>query len=319
MPTENQNAGIEGERRQVTVLFADLVGFTGFTERSGEEAAYRLMQRITKLLRGTIREQGGTIRSFTGDGVMALFGVPQALEDAPLRACRAALLIQERLSAQSTEIEASHGLRPKLRVGISAGLAVVGRVDSNENASVTALGDTVNLASRLQALAEPGAVLLSEAAQRLVEGMVESRFVGEHLIKGKAEPQRVFRLEAIRQTAVRFDAAVSRGLTTYVGRDRELETLERSLAEARARLRVVDIVGEPGIGKSRLVYEFCQRVGKSRAFVLSGTCSPDGQQTPFLPFIEVVRGSFRVAAGEVEAAVARKLEDGLEGARPCLA
>jgi len=141
---------------------------------------------------------------------------------------------------------------------------------------------------------------------------VESHFAGEREIKGKSEPQRVFQLNALRRGAVRFDAALSRGLTTYIGRDRELETLERLLAEARSGLRVIDVSGEPGIGKSRLIYEFHQHLAKTRAFILAGSCSSDGQQTPFLPFIEVVRGSFRVAVGEAEAAVTSKLEDGLK-------
>jgi class 3 adenylate cyclase len=171
------------ERGLVTVLFADLAGFTDFCERAGEEAAYQLMQHLTKLLREFIEAQGGSVRSFTGDRIMALFGVPRALEDGPLRACRAALLIQKELSAQSAVIQSRYGLWPQLRIGISAGLAIIGRVESNEDSSVTALGDTVNVAARLQALAQPGAVMLSEATQRLVEGIVESRFAGEHRIK----------------------------------------------------------------------------------------------------------------------------------------
>jgi class 3 adenylate cyclase len=293
MSATDQSSSVEGERRHVTVLFADLVGFTAFSERSGEEAAYKVMQEITKLLRDAVLEHGGTVKNFTGDGIMALFGVPTALEDGPLRACRAALLIQERLAAGAVGIEVTHGFTPQLRIGINSGPVVVGHLHGAE--SITALGDTVNLASRLQALAEPGAVILSDRTQRLVEGMVDSCFVGEHPVKGKAQPQRVFRLEAIRKGAMRFDAAVSRGLTTYVGRDRELEMLEHHVAETTACLHVIDIVGEPGIGKSRLIYEFRQRIGSSRAFILSGSCSADGQRTPFLPFIEIVRGSFRVA------------------------
>jgi class 3 adenylate cyclase len=184
MSTGNQSASIGSERRQVTILFADLVGFTAFSERSGEEAAYELMQQITKLLQDAVHEQGGTVKNFTGDGVMALFGVPTALEDGPLRACRAALLIRERLAAAAIGIEAAHGLRPQLRIGINSGPVVVGQMQGAD--SITALGDAVNLASRLQALAEPNAVMLSEATQRLVEGMVDSHFAGEHPVKGKA-------------------------------------------------------------------------------------------------------------------------------------
>src|SRR6516225_8705937 len=143
---------LEGERRHVTVLFADLVGFTAYSERAGEEAAYGLMQHLAKLLRNEIEVRGGSVRGFTGDGVMALFGVPQAQEDAPLNACRAALSIQRRIVEESQNIEAKYGLRPELRIGINTGLAIVGQVEHGEDASATALGDAVNLASRLQEL-----------------------------------------------------------------------------------------------------------------------------------------------------------------------
>ena len=152
---------------------------------------------------------------------------------------------------------------------------------------------------------------MSEATHRLVQGMVEASFAGEHQIKGKSEPLRVYRLDGIRRGATRFEAAVSRALTTFVGRERDLEVLERGLAEARSQLCVIDVMAEPGMGKSRLLYEFCQRIGKERAFILSGSCSPDGQQTPFLPFIDVVRGSFRLSAGEPQKDVSQKLEMGL--------
>jgi class 3 adenylate cyclase/tetratricopeptide (TPR) repeat protein len=299
-----------GERRQVTVLFADMVGFTTISERLGEEGTYALIQPIYELMAGAVKEQGGSVKDFTGDGIMALFGVPEALEDAPLRACRAGLLIHERLAAAAPAIEAKLGVRPQMRIGVNSGLAVVTQI-RGESAAMTALGDTVNLASRLQTLAEPGTVYLSEAMQRLVQGLVETTFAGVHPIKGKAEPQKVYRLDSVREGATRFEAAVGRGLTTYVGRDREMEILERGLAEARNELRVLDIVAEPGMGKSRLLYEFRERLDKTPAFILAGNCSPDGQQTPLLPFIEVVRGSFRVAAGEAEALVAHKLDDGL--------
>jgi class 3 adenylate cyclase/tetratricopeptide (TPR) repeat protein len=303
---------VEAERRQVTVLFTDMVGFTAFSEKSGEEAAFTLMRSLSKLMDDAVREQGGVVQGFTGDGIMAVFGAPGALEDAPLRACRAALSILQRLKTAGSDLEAKHGVRPQVRIGLNTGPAVVGSVQSGANAGVTVLGDTVNVAARFQALAEPGSACMTESTYRLVQGMVEAAFVGEHLIKGKSELQTGYRLDAIRHGAARFDAALSRGLTTYVGRDRELETLERRLAETSTGIKLIDIAGEPGIGKSRLLHEFRQRIGESSAFILSGSCSPENQQTPFLPFIEVVRGSFRVTAGEDQAAVARKLDDDLK-------
>jgi class 3 adenylate cyclase/tetratricopeptide (TPR) repeat protein len=301
---------VEAERRQVTVLFTDMVGFTTFSERSGEEAAFTLMRSLAALMDDAVRRQGGVVQGFTGDGIMAVFGAPVALEDAPLRACRAALAILQQLNAAGEDLESKYGVRPQLRIGLNAGAAVVGKVQGGADAAVTVLGDTVNVASRLQALAEPDSAVMSEAMQRLVQGMVETRFAGEHQIKGKAEPQKLYRLDSIRPGAVRFDAAVSRGLSVFVGRERELELLERSLDEARSELRVIDLAAEPGMGKSRLLYEFRQRIGTGAQF-LTGSCSSDGQQTPFLPFIEVVRSAFGVSPGEAEADVARKLEMGL--------
>jgi hypothetical protein len=136
----------------------------------------------------------------------------------------------------------------------------------------------VNFAARLQSLAEPDSAFISEATHRLVRGLVDASFAGEHRIKGKSESQKVYRLDAIRRGATRFEAAVTRGLTVFVGREREMEILERGLAEASGQLRVIDVAAEPGMGKSRLLYEFRQRI--ERAFIHSGSCSPDGQQTP---------------------------------------
>ncbi len=303
--------GRSAERRQVTVLFADMVGSTAISERIGEEDTFALVRPIYELMAACVREQGGSVKDFTGDGLMALFGVPIALEDATLRACRAGLLIQKRLAAAASDFEARHGVRPMMRIGVNTGPVVIAQVRSDD-AAVTALGDTVNLASRMESLAAPGTVLLSEASYRFVQGLVDASFAGEHQVKGKTETQKTYRLDAIRQGASRFDSSLSRGLTTYIGRDRELETLERGLDAIGAGIGVIDIVGEPGIGKSRLLHEFRGQITKDRAGVLIGNCTSDGQQTPFLSFIEIIRSAFRITAGDPEAIVARHLEDGLK-------
>jgi class 3 adenylate cyclase len=301
---------MEAERRQITVLFTDMVDFTSFSEHSGEEAAFALMRDLSKLMDEAIRQQGGVVRSFTGDGIMAVFGAPTALEDAPIRACRAALNILQRLELTGPDFEAKHGISPKLRIGLNTGTAVIGKVENS--AGFTALGDTVNFAARLQSHAEPNSVFMSDATYRLVQGLVDATFTGEHAVKGKSDRQKIHRLDVVRQGATRFEAAVTRGLSSFVGRGTEMDVLERGLDKARCELCVIDLAAEPGVGKSRLLYEFRQQIGKDSVFVLAGNCSPDGQQTPFLPFIEVVRGSFRIASGDDEATIGGKLDDNLK-------
>ena len=302
---------MEAERRQVVILFADMVGFTAFSERFGEEAAFGLIQRLSQIVERAVEVEGARIHNVAGDGVVVAFGAPVAVEDAPLRACRAALLILETLRASGTEIEAKYGVRPEMRIGINVGPAVVGQLLSGGETGFSVLGDTVNVAARLQSLSEPDAVLLSEATYRLVDGLVEATFTGEHPLKGRSAPERVYRLDAIRQNPSRFNASLSHGLTTFVGRDRELDVLEHSFESMGSGVQLVDIVGEPGIGKTRLLHEFRAYADQRRAWMLAGLCAPDGQQTPFSVFIDIVRSDFHVALGDEARTVESKLDEGL--------
>ena len=299
-----------GERRQVTALFADMVGFVSISDRLGEEATFALIQQVYGLLIEAVKEEHGWVRDFIGDGVMALFGVIEALEDGPLCACRAALLIQERMAAAAPMFEKTYGVRPEMRIGINSGLAIVARI-LRDDVSMTALGDTVNTASRLEAMAEPGAVYLNEATRRLVDGQAVTSFVGSLPIKGKTEPQNIYRLEAIRPDASRFTRSIFRGLSAYVDHERERALLESALDQSGDRVRVVDVVAEPGMGKSRLLYEFRRRSREKSILSLRGGCTPDGRQTPFRPFIEAMRDLFRVGVTDDESTSRRKLESGL--------
>ncbi len=244
---------MEAERRQVVVLFADMVGFTTFSERFGEEAAFGLIQKLSRVVETAVQAEGARIKDIAGDGVMVVFGVPVAQEDAPIRACRAALAILKRLVGEWDEIEKTFGFRGAVRIGISAGPAVFGHLQSGGAAGLAVLGDAVNVASRVQGLAAPGTVLLNELAYRLVEGLVDAEFAGEHPIKGRSATERVYRLNRVRKEASRFDASRFRGLTTFVGRERELDRLERAVRDIGDEVRAFDIAGEPGIGKSRSV------------------------------------------------------------------
>jgi class 3 adenylate cyclase len=306
---------VEAERRQLVILFADVVGFTAFSERFGEEASFGLMQSLSQFVERIVQVEGARIQNILGDGVMVAFGAPVAHEDAALRACRAALSILGGLTAAWAEIETKYHVRPGVRIGINAGSAVFGNLQAGGDAGLTVLGDTVNVAARMQSLAEPGTVLMSESAYRLVEGLVEAAFVGEHSIKGRAATEKVYRLSAIRASATRFDASLSRGLTAFIGRDGELDVLERSFAAIGSAIQVVDVVGEPGIGKTRLLHEFRAHVAQAPAWMMTVSCTSDGQETPFRAFIDIVRGAFHIVLGDDALTIRSKLDEGLRSLR----
>jgi class 3 adenylate cyclase len=285
---------MEAERRQVTVLFTDLVGFTAFAERAGEERAFALVRSVSGLVVETVQDHGGSVYGFTGDGVMAVFGAPTALEDAPFAACRAALSILDRLKRKAADLEVRHGVRPRLRIGVNTGVAVVGSVEDGGKAVPTVLGDTVNVAARLQNFAEPDTICISAATQKLLRGLDLTTSLGSGRIKGKSELKRLFRLDGLCERTKRFQSAPSRGLSEFVGRESELNLLERNFAAARSELRVIDIVGEPGIGKSRLLHEFHRGHNRDHVVILQGYCPSDGRRVVFRPFLDVVRGALQI-------------------------
>jgi class 3 adenylate cyclase/tetratricopeptide (TPR) repeat protein len=299
-----------GEHRQVTVLFADLVGFTEFTARAGSERAYALMQAILPILSKTVEGHGCRIKTFTGDGLVSFFGVPSAFEDSPLRACRAAVLINKRLASVSEEMQGRFGVRPQLRMSINSGRVVFGETTKGDSTTIAAHGDAVNLGSRLLAAAEPGTILIGEPTRRFTEGMVETTFAGTFQFKGLSEPQPAYHLVSVRMEATRFAAARRRGLTEFVGRAAELGTLASTLRDLHS-LRVIDIAGEAGIGKSRLLHEFIGYQFDNHVLVLRGSCTSDGRRAPYLPFIEIVRRSFRFTDDETSESATIKIEKGL--------
>lgn len=309
-PTATQS---RGERRLVSVLFTDMVGYTAIVEQLGEEKSVHFTRMIFDMLSDVVEAHGGVVRSFAGDSIMAIFGIPDALEDAALRACTAALAIHRAFEEAAENISSRFDVRPVMRVGISSGSVIVAAVEGHD-AKMTAVGNTVNLASRIQALAPAGSCLICENTRRLVQWLVDMSFEGEHQIKGIARPQKLWHLKSVHDGASRFDASLGRGLSQYIGRGAELNTLSVALEEAGEFLRVVDLVAEPGLGKTRLVFEFLRSPSAKESRVLTGHCTAVGQKVPFFPFIEVVRNAFRIQDSDEPSDIETKLHAGLEHA-----
>lgn len=304
-----QSAGIiSSKKRRGTVLFADVAGFTSIAERLGEEAAFDMIQTLSSAMQQAIHHHSGTIAEFRGDGVMAMFGVTTALEDGPLRACRAALDIQASIRATSAEMISRYGEAPQVRIGLHFGPLVLGDVGDAENAHVTIIGDTANVASRLETAAKPGQILISDDLMGLVDGYVDVRDLGHVPLKGKANPVRVFQLEGAREKISRFGVAKSRGLSTLFDREAELSQLTQVLERACAgNIVLADIKGEPGIGKSRLIHEFRKRLAKNIR-VMEGECRAGGAETPFRPFAELLRGVLSLGDDATAEQTARNID-----------
>ena len=303
----------QGDRRQVTILFTDMVGYTAIVSDLGEERAVGFTKMIYDTLTRVVQERGGTVRGFAGDSIMAVFGIPEALEDAALRSCRTALAIHAAFEEAADDIAARFDVRPKMRVGISSGTAVMASVEG-EGAELTVVGNTVNLASRIQSLAPEGGTLFCDTTRRLVQWLVDHSSGGDHEIKGVTDTQQLWQLHAIKRASTRFDASLARGLSDYVGRKEELATMAEALEASHNRLRVLDLVAEPGLGKTRLVFEFLEHAGAQNVNVLAGHCSTDGQQVPFFPFLEVLRRSFRLRDNDDPERITRLLTRGLQAA-----
>jgi class 3 adenylate cyclase/predicted ATPase len=301
---------LEGERRTVTALFADAVGFTPLSERLDEEEVYDLMQGCLGRMMDAVHRYEGTVTQFRGDGVMALFGAPIAHEDAARRAVAAALEMQKSLDEYAADVKQQHSVGCRFRVGLNTGPVVVGKISDDLDMDYTALGDTVNLAARMEELADPGAVYLSENTYRAVRDYFECEPLGALTVKGKAEPVVAYR--ALQETAVhtRFEAAAERGLTPFVGRNQELTVLRGYLEQARrGQGQVVFISGEAGIGKSRLLLEFRRSIQDEGVTWLEGHCISYGKNIPYLPVIDILKRGFGVQEGDNDDVIIAKVDE----------
>jgi len=287
-------SAMEGERKQVTVLFADVVGFTTMAERLDPEQVHLLMDGCFARLTAAVHRYEGTVNQYTGDGIMALFSAPIAHEDHPQRALLAALAIQETTGEYGERLRRELDLDFRLRIGINTGLVVVGRIGDNLRMDYTAQGDTTNLAARLQTLAEPGTILVSEPTYRLTQGYFTFQPLGERQIKGHA-PVQVFRLTGRQAGRTRIDVAAAHGLTTFVGRRREQALLEELLEKAKGGYgQMVGVQGEAGMGKSRLLLEFRRRLQGQEVTYLEGRCLSYGQSILYLPLMDMLRKYFAI-------------------------
>lgn len=288
-----------GERKLVTVLFCDLAGSTAIAERLDPEEYHELLEQYLERALREIYRVEGIVNQLAGDGMMALFGAPLAHEDAPERAVQAALGIRDALGALNEQLPARRGVQLLARIGIHTGPVVVGTVGNDLKMDYTAIGDTTNLASRLESLAKPGTVLVSEATRRLVRGLFEMRAVGPFEVKGKRRAVTAYEVISRSRLSTPMAIAAERGLTPLVGRDQELAQLSACFERLNGGLaQVVAVVGPAGSGKSRLLYEFKQGLAAEEVVFFEGRCSSLSQVAPYALWINMLRQYFDLTPGE---------------------
>src|SRR5262245_12700004 len=303
---------IAGERKQVTVLFCDLAGSTAIAERLDPEEYAELLDQYLELSFREIYRLEGIVTYSAGDGLMALFGAPVAHEDAPQRAIRAALAIRTALSKLDARLRSRHGVELRARIGIHTGPVVVGTVGNDMKMDYTAIGDTTNLAARLEALAAPGTVFISEATHRLVRGFFDVKPTGPLDVKGKREPVSAFEVVGPMHETSPMPIAAERGLTPLVGREAELAQLEACLRRVTVdRAQVVSVVGDAGSGKSRLLYELKRRLANEPVVFFEGRCSSMSHAVPYHPFLSMLRRYFDLAPGDSPEVACQKVSDTL--------
>ena len=283
-------AALEGERKYVTVLFADLKGSMELLADRDPEEARKILDPVLTHMMDAVHRYEGTVNQVMGDGIMALFGAPIAHEDHAVRACYAALRMQELVNRHTEEAQRAHGVTVQIRVGLNSGEVVVRAIGNDLKTDYTAVGETTHLAARMEQLAHPGTVLIAPATFDLVEGFIAVKPLGLVPVKGRGDPVEVYEVSGIGPARTRLQAAARRGLTRFVGRDAEIEVLRRSLERAGAgHGQVVAIVGEAGVGKSRLHWEFTRSHHADGWLVLRSRSASYARGTPYLHVIELLK------------------------------
>jgi adenylate cyclase len=301
-------SALEGERKQVTVLFADVKGSMDLAQQVDAEDWHTIMDRFFAILSEGVHRFEGTINQFTGDGIMGLFGAPIAHEDHAQRACYAALHLRDKMARFATEVKREHGVGFSTRMGLNSGDVVVGCIGDDLRMDYTAQGPTVGLAQRMESLAEPNTCYLTAATAALVRGYLALDDLGDFRVKGVTEPVRVHRLAGVGTSRTRFDVSRARGLSRFVGRAADIRTLEDAVAQAAAgNGQVVGVVAEAGTGKSRLCFEFLERCRARGMRVYEGRAVPHGRNIPYLPILELFRAYFGITSEDDDRSAREKI------------
>jgi class 3 adenylate cyclase/tetratricopeptide (TPR) repeat protein len=288
-------SALEGERKQVTVLFADLKGSMGLLADRDPEEVRKFLDPVLEHMMEAVHRYEGTVNQVMGDGIMALFGAPVAHEDHAVRACYAALDMQGTIRRYAEQVRRTHGVTPEIRVGLNSGEVVVRAIGSDLHMDYTAVGQTTHLAARMEQLARGGTTLLTADTLRLAEGFIAAKPLGPVPIKGLEVPVEVYELTGGGLLRSRLHAAAARGLTRFVGRETELEQLRQALSRAAAgHGQIVAIVGEPGVGKSRLVWEVTHSHRTHRWLIVQAGSVSYGKATPYLPVIDLLKGYLQI-------------------------
>ncbi len=291
----------DAERKQVTVLFADVSGSMDLAEGQDPEEWRKIMQRFFAILADAVERFEGTVDKFTGDGIMAVFGAPVAHEDHARRACYAALKMLEDVAGYAAELRRGSGLNFSIRIGVNSGEVVAGAIGGAGEGGYTAIGHTVGLAQRMEALAEPGKAYLTESAAQLARGFLDLEDLGEFEIKGASRPVEVFELLGVGAAHSRLDLSRERGFSRFVGREAEMAVLEAALERAEAGAgAVVGIAAEAGVGKSRLSHEFAERCRGRGLEVFEAQAQSHGQEIPLMPVLQMLRAYFGIGEREPE-------------------
>jgi class 3 adenylate cyclase/tetratricopeptide (TPR) repeat protein len=286
---------VPDERKQVTVLFADIKGSLEIIADRDAEGATRFLDAVLERMMDAVHRYEGTVNRVMGDGILALFGVPIAHENHALRACYAALMMQESVTSFSTELRRTEGLNVQIRVGVNSGEVIVHSIRKDLELDYTVVGLTAHLAARMEQIATPGTIVITPDVQRLVEGYVDVSPLGAVPIKGLSTPLEVYQLIGASSARSRVQASAARGLTRFVGRGDEIATLHETLQLAQGgQGQVVAVIGEAGIGKSRLIHEFVHSEATRGWLTLETTTVSYGRATPYLPIIDLLRDYFKI-------------------------